>query len=489
MKVEASNNNYRLTSYAATRQVQPSFKRGKPLGDRITDALPAKGIIKWMKSLEWLKGETGGILITAIGTGVFAPFSIALNPFMRAPKNATKEQKEDVKNTKIYTAFRQPISAVLAIIFQVLALKPIDKFLDSIFNNPNYSKHVGLHVDQSAINSKSYVETLVKKEFKKDGKKIPSWMNIFKDGYKKVKEDRKVFKDNMKSRVSVLENEQIDKLAKTFQETGTIKIGSRTLDNPTIAELLNSQIGKYIKDAEALKIDEKGMKFYSERAEILMNNENYLKQIFENVPENSKELKTYLENLSSKETNKDVKMLIDEILQKPENYQGSRVRRTLARIEKIRSMCDGNYSKEKYIEQMQIRNKELDNVIDRLSKNEIKEIKSATKESIAESIKKIADCCKFEKGSLLDNILHDTDTFGDDAAKLTKKLHKDVTKLYKDMVRNKYRAPNQLFKIAVGVFITLPITCNTLNWIYPRFMEKFFPKVSGVKKEKEEGNK
>ena len=46
----------------------------------------------------------------------------------------------------------------------------------------------------------------------------------------------------------------------------------------------------------------------------------------------------------------------------------------------------------------------------------------------------------------------------------------------------------KIIKIAIGVLITLPITCNALNWIYPRFMEKFGPKWSGAKaksKEKE----
>ena len=38
-------------------------------------------------------------------------------------------------------------------------------------------------------------------------------------------------------------------------------------------------------------------------------------------------------------------------------------------------------------------------------------------------------------------------------------------------------------KIAVGVSVTLPITCTVLNWVYPRFMNIFFPNLAGVKKE------
>ena len=56
-----------------------------------------------MKSLEWLKGEIGGILITAFGTGLVAPIFIGFNPFVKAPKNATPEEKKE----KIYELFLQ----------------------------------------------------------------------------------------------------------------------------------------------------------------------------------------------------------------------------------------------------------------------------------------------------------------------------------------------------------------------------------------------
>ena len=49
-----------------------------------------------MKKLEWLKGEIGGIIITAIGTGTVAPIFIAFNPFARAPKNATPDEKKKI---------------------------------------------------------------------------------------------------------------------------------------------------------------------------------------------------------------------------------------------------------------------------------------------------------------------------------------------------------------------------------------------------------
>ena len=82
------------------------------------------------------------------------------------------------------------------------------------------------------------------------------------------------------------------------------------------------------------------------------------------------------------------------------------------------------------------------------------------------------------------SILHDTDTFDFNKESLSKKIHKDITKQYKNLLKNKYKGVNKLIKIAVGVCITLPITCNALNWVYPRFMRIAFPGLAGVKDNK-----
>ena len=79
----------------------------------------ARAFINKFKS--W-QGELGGIMITAIGTGLIAPLSIAFNPFVKSKPNATEEEKKELDNTKKYTAMRQPISAALAIFFLFLTL-------------------------------------------------------------------------------------------------------------------------------------------------------------------------------------------------------------------------------------------------------------------------------------------------------------------------------------------------------------------------------
>ena len=329
MEVGKIQQNYTAPRRNLKKEATPNFTGAASLGKQITNSLSGKNAIERMKKLEWLKGEIGGILITALGTGLVAPIFIGFNPFVKAPKDATKEQKEDVKNTKLYTAMRQPISAVLAILFQVSALKPIDKFLDNLFNKEQYAKHFNLHVDQSAINSKSYVKSLLKEEFKQQGKTKPSYFQVFTKGWSKVKEEREAYDNLFDTRIKAIQDEQLDKVANVFRETGAIKVGQRTLDNKTVAELINTQIDDYVSDATKLKIDNDGLAFYSKRAKTLVENEEHLREIFKNPPSDSKQLQTYLQNLHNAEQSPEVKEILKEIIDRPEDIRRSRIDRTL----------------------------------------------------------------------------------------------------------------------------------------------------------------
>lgn len=497
MKVESINRNF-ASSNPHKKNVQPNFKGGLgTLTEQITNALPGRKAITKMKNLEWLKGEIGGILITAIGTGLVAPIFIGFNPFVKAPKGSSEEQKKDVANTKIYTAMRQPISAVLAILFQVSALKPIDKFLDMILNNPEYSKNLSLHIDQSALNNKSYLKTITQKELKANGIKKPSILGIFKNGYSKTMEQRAEYDKLISTKIAEKAEEQLNRLSENFVATGKIKIGERYLDNPTLAQLINKQIDDYIGDAQQLKIDNNGLTYYTKRANTLISNEEHLRDIFSEIPyeeiaktndeirlkELYKQTEIKLKDILNKETNPEVKELLQEILDKPENIRASRISRTLKRIDTIKHACPEGFTIDNYLNAMSLRNAELDRTITKLKLSKIIDPLKANNATITEAINNVIENCRFKPSDeLLKSILHDTDTFDSDTERLTKKIHKDITKLYKKLVENKYKAPNQIIKILIGVFITLPITCNALNWVYPRFMELVFPKISGVKK-------
>lgn len=476
--------------------------------DFIRESLPAS--IGKMEKLEWLRGELGGILITALGTGLVAPIFIGFNPFVRPKKDATPEEKKEVRNTKIYTAWRQPISAVLAILFQASILKSIDKFLDNLVNKPENAKKWNLHINHSELNTESYLKTLTKREFKEKGIKKPSYFKAFSNGFnfKAISKERDDYEKMFDDAVKAKSDKQVDKLAKSFLETGDIKIAAEHLDYPTLGQLVNKQADKYIEDAEKLLVDQKGMDFYVKRSETLVKNEAHLKEIFKDIPYKEikeipykavqdpadearlkdlyKQTENKIKDLIAKEKNPEVKELLTEILEKPEDIRASRASRTLDRIESIKQVCgEKGYSPENYRKFLERKNVEINSLINKVKASKIneQELSKATKEVVNASINKLTEACKFEEtDKLVNSILHDTDTFSHNAKTLSKKIHKDIIKLYKDLLKNEYKSVNQISKIAIGVCITLPITCNVLNWVYPRFMEIVFPNIAGAKK-------
>lgn len=453
-------------------------KKPQGLPEKITESLHGKKVLRFMQEkLAWMKGEIGGVAMTAAGTGLVAPWPIAFNPMVKAKEGATEEEKEDVKNTKYYTAWRQPISAVLAAIFQIGALTPIDKFLDYLYNNPTLAKTFDVDTNQSVLNNDGFVKRLVQKEMKKEG-------------LTKASMGKEKFAEELKKRSNEFKNKQIEDLASKIQATNQIQVGKEFIDNHKVATIVNEQIDSYIKDAKNLKVDEHGLEFYNKRSKVLIENEEYLKQIFKDLPEDKAKLTEKLKELASKEKNADVKVLLEEILDREPEIQKSRIKRTFSRIERIKKLCGGTYSPEKYQQELLNRNAELDNIIKHFEEIKIKDVKAATPEKIGKAVEGAAECCLFDrKNHLRVSLLHDTATFGTDKEKITKKIYKDITKGYKKFVQRSYKSHNQLWKIAIGVCITLPITCNVLNWVYPRFMDWAFPKLAGSKAKSKQAEK
>ena len=436
MKVDLTKQNYTANWRANYQQnqkaqaAQPQFKGGLSYSERIAESLPHAKTIKAMKSLEWLKGEIGGILITALGTGLVAPIFIGFNPFVKAPKNATPEQKKENENTKLYTAMRQPISAALAIVFQASVQKYIDKGLDKVFNNPNISKYARTNLDQQELNTKTYIQSKVKKAMKKDGETKPSLIkSLFS---KEAKAQRKAYVENFNAKVANIQNEQIDNIARKFQETGKINIGERYLGWQSTSKLVNDQIDSYIQDARALQKTPEKIAKYINRAELLTKNEAGIRNVFGQISEQN--VTSDVQKLLAKESNPDIKTLLQEILNKPEDLRYSRVQRTLQRIDCIKTMCGGNFTRDKYKNALVERNGILADRIVELTGAKL-DTKTADQKAVKEAIEKIAQQCSFKdvEGSIQRSVLCDTDTFGKDLSKITKRFIKTLLKAIKNL--------------------------------------------------------
>ena len=402
---------------------------------------------------------------------------------------------------------RQPISAVLAILFQASVQKYIDKGLDAVFNNPNLAKYGRISVDQQEINTETFIKSKVAKKMKEEGVEKPSWLKALFS--KEAKEKRAAYTVEFDKRVKAIQEEQISKVAERFEADGLIHVGERNMEHSTVAELINKQIDEYIGDAQKLKKTPEQISFYVERADVLMNNREHLTQILSETADTRakiaqaadgseelkslyKELTQTIERLKAKETNTEIKKILQEILDKPDYLRANRIQRTLDRFGKIEALLEGKpYSAEAYMNALHQRNVILDDKIVRLTGRKIKVTEAADKNLVQQTINEIAKILSFENeadSSTVRAVLKDTNTFGDKLTAITSKVYKDVAKRYKKLVENHYKSWNQFTKIGVGVFITLPITCTALNWVYPRFMELFFPKLAGVKKAKASQN-
>jgi len=523
MKVDIANQSFNSgvpAGFSSRRKASKQSFTGISQGEKdVMNLIHNKKAILKMKKAEWLKGEIGGILLTALGTGAVAPIFIGFNPFVKPKKDATPQEKEDLKNTKLYTAMRQPISAALAILFQASVQKYIDKGLDAIFNKADRAKNFRENLDQSYLNTETYVKDNVKKALKERGIKKPSLISSW-FGPKKIRDGEKVsLRDQydmlVNDKVEAIRDKQLEDITEAFKRDnkiyvggevtadGKIKLGKRELGSEAVADLVNKQIEEYKKDASKLIKTDKQIDEYLDKADIFIEQESKIRQMFAdnpwkdikatNDPVKLKDLygKTnkMLNEALKKEKDSGLQGIIQGLLNEPEDLRAYKVQRTLDRIDYIKDMCKsrGGYTRENYREALIDRNDVLHRIKSRLEGCKIKDVTKATEDSIGKAIEKIQQCCCFkDSDSLTEAVLRYTDTFSNDPVALKNKIYKDIAKGYKELVKNHYKSWNQVSKILVGVFVTLPITCTALNWVYPRFMELFFPKLAGVKKKSSE---
>jgi len=475
-----------------TKKYSPHFT-GTPVSQapKFTNYLKQKRLINFMEKLKWFDGEQGRILITAIGTGAIAPLFIAWNPYVKPKEGATEEEKQELKKTQKYTAMRQPISAALAIPIQMSLVSPIEKGLDVLFNNQKFAKHIPNYLNKSALQDDKYIERQEKKKLKASGL------------------GKKELKEQLAKNTEAVANEQISKVAKGLLADGQIRIaeGAKGLvDNKSVAEALRNAIRGYASDANFLRYDSitdeeltkifddpsasiseinKGKDFYVQRAETLTKNESDLTKVLQtNLPKDKAKITEYLQQHIATIQDKELKKVYQEIIDLGDKEaQASRAARTIERINTIKKACgdEGKFTKEKYLQHMKENEAELLKRIKKFA--EICKGLEENPQSIKKTIEELAKNCSFDRNDKnLNKIFHDISTFGENAEKLKEKICRDVVKGYKEMIKGRYRFIKELAGISLGLFVTVPITCHALNWVYPRFMDIFFPNLSGKKK-------
>lgn len=95
------------------------------------------------------QGDIANVIITAIGTGFFAPVMIAKNPLSNQDKD-----------TKTYAAWRQPISAVIAVVTQVGITKQVGNIIKGLAKEGKLGKELDTRdSDKYTAQANKHIET------------------------------------------------------------------------------------------------------------------------------------------------------------------------------------------------------------------------------------------------------------------------------------------------------------------------------------------
>lgn len=399
----------------------PSFgaaaAAGKTLDGEIMNLL-SKTTKKFM---EWEKGggEIFNTMVTAIGTAIVAPIFIVFNPL-------ASEDKE----TRIYSAWRQPISAVIAILFQVSVNLGFNKILDFAASSGKWG-----FANLSAEPKDCYLERQIRQENK----------NLTDDQVKaEIKNRKKAAYDNALEKAKAKYANTRPDYAKDLVSTQAFEEAQKVVEAklPNDLEFQKSIKGLSKKEIEA-KIDEKILAEASVAVRKELNN--------------AAQQKLYMKEISNKDGFYEAaKKELSEVTKLVEEGKISQITK-----EKFPHVYDS-----------------LSVKLDSLKNNHI------TIERLKASVKK-----HFE---LLDVAQYDYMQKGKDAAKKIKNTFAEILKdeeIIKSVdvgikrMSQRFGNYKKFYGILISL-ITLPFSCGLLNWAYPRIMEKIMPETAKAKRDK-----
>lgn len=455
------------------KSVQEIFVKG--VGDRI-DARTGKA----GKALKWLSDTQGEIQTQGINnlfTATLAPAMIAFNPFA----------KQD-ENTKKYTAWRQPISAVIAMTAGLGMTYGINGFMENLYNQ-GYFESIDLRVEPS----KDYLKKAYKKHCKETGKTYSK--GGLKDYSEKFNEKRLDFftalttenPDNIKfnpETKAILVNGQdiqegVDKALRVpgFETKEALDkyLSVNNYHQRTFGDFLTERFGFEFYPSGDLKPKVTGAKLSEIKAMDFLKEmglvdekvtETALRRslgIFQQdrkVPEYIKNLKEEANvNMSLKGAKKELEIRGKLDTRNTQAYMGEELGKS-----KLTTM--GQLFHQYNIDDMHANPKGLS--LPELTKKPLKEALVVFKEL-------------FEKSKL------EGFKSGQDASHFGKNILKNSVKRMAENAKNYKNYTGIAFNL-----ITTAISCTILNWAYPRIMERFFPELTKSEKKPEDakgGNK
>ena len=391
--------------------------------------------LKTFMNIDKYSGEAFNIGINALGTAAVAPIFIAYNPLSKADEN-----------TKKYSAMRQPISAVLAVLTQAGLVIPWDRMVDGLTNQGK----LGQYYSQEAFQDSKYLYRYYKKQ------------------------NPNLSKAQINELVKTHQSQQYGKLYASLLNDGKIIVGNTELPQEDVLSLINETCDSIIK-----KNRETLQRYNKEKIDAQLARANYLTEHYDIAKRRLNNLLNAIQGKSDKESiniikqeiknakrdgiaDEWIKILRNDLLPKGDNASISEQIRHILKKAVTYKNNESNLSNF-IIEQVQERIYDVKKQIEHFEqiKNLIAEKKPI--QNIIEKLR-ITNLTENARKSI------DLDNIGI-----------MVVDKYIDKISKRIKGTKAISGLLVSLAI-MPLTCHALNYLYPRFMDKFFPELANAKR-------
>ncbi|MBE7713646.1 MAG: hypothetical protein E7Z87_07870 [Cyanobacteria bacterium SIG26] len=477
----------------------------KTLKDVILDLMPKK--INFMVKAHKNMGEIQNQTINALGTGLVAPVFIKYNPL--------SDTDED---TRTYTAWRQPVSAVLAMGTQCAIVIPFNKAIERM-SDIGY-EHFSLLNNASLYPSEKYIEKSIKAA--NSGKKLS-------------KEELKFKVEEAKSQYNKALKDMINQDKIVFNKIGVNGASTAELPKEEFKKLFEETLDELIKEerAERKNLFGDNFKFKTERGIFYFENSEAAKKTLDKISESlasiygeapqgvvneqgcvakdarkrfNQACKKIINELkqeakidpSKKVVNKELIKMVKEV--KSRNINDTSTSRILFKkvdkmynsLAEMSAKTSTDQISQAVIDKLNGRARAIDGFVEVL--NEIKTKLKTDGITVAEA-QRILDVragliTPDGKPIPVEDLV---DTAKDSVESVEKRIQSKVSSLagnIGDQLKKHVKSNLDGLKRWTGLFVSLailPATCWLLNKIYPWFMAKAFPDLTNSKnKAKEE---
>lgn len=418
----------------AVAAIEERHNLGKQANKQLLELMPQS--IKTISKMSKYTGEVPNIIINALGTGLIAPIFIKYNFLSKTDED-----------TRTYSAMRQPISAILAVLTQAAMVIPFNNVINNMCNKGRlfdapYNKTAFPDVD------------FIKKELKRGNKNLS-------DKEAEALANKQHMANLKKMVQGAYENNTIEYTVNGKKQQLSPEEVKKTLQET--AEDMLKNVNKILKCHEEEKPGKQ-----IQRAEFIRKNNADVKKALSEIEQEiasgkdykalSKWFQTKIKSLQKEKADSELIDIITEISQRPD------VATISAKVKNVAEKCT-EFGSCKSIDDVGAK------VLAKIAKENaaLQEEKAA----ILEMIKEIKDSKSVPNIAKIAEI-----------AKRVPDCHfvYDVVQKHISNVKANIKGLKQITGLGVSLAI-LPLTCGLLNYLYPRIMKVLFPSLSAKKSE------